>query len=169
MAVIQGAYSATWNALDLGNTVSGFELSYMSQARPVTFDAVGETPIDMLLSGMAMVVDMVLAEYDAAAIATMSWPWNADRGVMPIAGTSLFTLAKPLVLTSCLTIDPATITFHKTILSPSFNTRVLFSGTQPRYLPFQLYVFPIKEDSESTPLIPAGCNETQFFVETLQP
>jgi len=169
MAVIQGAYTATWNSLALGQTVSGFELSYMSKARPVQFDAVGETPVDMLFSGMVVVIDAVLAEYNAAAVATLSWPWNAERGIIPITGTSLFTLAKPLVLTSCLNIDPATVTFHKAILSPDFNTRVLFSGTQPRYLPIQMYVFPIKEDTESEPLLPSGCSESQFFLETTQP
>jgi len=171
MAVIQGAYSATWNGLSLGQTVSGYEMGYSNQARPVNFDSVGETPVDMLFSGAIVTVDMLLAEFDAAAVATLSWPWDPVRGVIPIAGTSLWQLAKPLVLTGCIeNVNPATVTYPKAILAPAYNTRVLFSGTQPRYLPIQMYIFPISEtnfsDGSPTITLPSGCSKSLFFVET---
>lgn len=168
MPVVAGPYSATWNALSLGNTIQGFEKSYSMGARPIQFDAVGETPVDMLVNRMIMTVDFILAEADVAAISTITWPWHATRGRFPRSGTSLFTYAKPLVLTACDTINPLTITFFKTILAPDFQERIRYSHME-RYIPIQLYVFPIKQGSEALPLQPTGCNDISFFAETLQP
>lgn len=166
MTVVAGPYTATWNALAVGNTATGFEHSYAVGARPIQFDSVGETPIDLLINRMVMTVDFVIAEADSAAIATMLWPWHTTKGVFPRSGTSLFSLAKPLILTACDTINPATITFYRTILSPESQQRILYSHRE-RYIPVQLYCFPV--DNVSGPTVqPTGCNATKYFEETLQ-
>lgn len=168
MSVTAGPYSATWNALALGETLQGFDKSYSMGARPIQFDSVGETPVDMLTNRLILTVDFILAEYDAAAVATLTWPWHATRGSFPKSGTSLFSLAKPLVLTACGTVtNPATITFYKAILAPDFQERLRYSHME-RYIPVQMYVFPIKAGSSASPVIPSGCNELLYFAETAQ-
>lgn len=167
MSVLSGPYTATWNALAIGQTVQGFEKAYASGARPINFDAMGETPVDMILNRMLMTVDFILAEADAAAVATLTWPWDATRGKFPTAGKSLFALAKPLVLTSCGVLNPATITFHKAILAPDFQTRVLYSHRE-RYIPIQMLILPIKTGTSGSPVLPDACNEVDYFTEVAE-
>jgi len=171
MSVIRGSYSATWNALAIGNTEVGFRKSYSYRGRNINFDAVGETPVDTIFAGITMTIDFVAQEYDAAAIDSLRWPFHATLGTVAPAGLSLWTAAKPLILTSCVTgVDPATITFYKTILAPDFQLDIDYSHKE-RPVPLRLMVFPVaySQGGYATPSMPTGCLDVVYFEETYWP
>lgn len=171
MSVIRGSYSATYNGFNIGNTEIGFRHSYSYRGRNINFDAVGETPVDVIFSGMQMSVSFVAQEYDAAAIDRLRWPFNSLIGVTSPAGLSLWQAAKPLLLTGCATnVDPETILFPKTILAPDFDLDIDYSHKE-RPLPMRLVVFPVSFEEDissyiSSPSYPAGCANVVYFIET---
>lgn len=168
MTIIRGSYNATYNALSIGNTQVGYRHSYSYQGRPINFDAVGNTPVDTIFAGISMSVDFVAQEYDAAAIDTLRWPFNAAIGRVAPAGLSMWQLAKPLILTSCINgINPQTLTFIKAILAPDFDLDIEYSHKE-RPLPMRLTVFPVKYEADgdySVPEMPTGCNDLVYFTE----
>lgn len=169
--IIKGPYNGTWNGLNIGNTLVGFNHKYSYRGRRIQFDSIGETDVDIILSGLSMSVDFVGQEFDAAAIDTMRWPWHATIGQMPVSGVSMWELAKPLILTSCKTgVNPMTITFYKTILAPDFEIDTKYSHEE-RPLGMRMMVFPVKYDSEgyATPELPTGCEDNVYFEQTLWP
>jgi hypothetical protein len=171
MGIVRGAYTATWNALDVGNTELGFRESYQHRGREINFDAVGETPVDTIFTGVSMFVDMVLQEYDAAAIEDLRWPWHSVPGQMFPAGDSLWELARPLVLTSCRTgTNPQTKSFYKAILATDFDLDILYSHRE-RPLPMRMRIFPLKYNAAgyATPEMVDGCSEYIFYEETQWP
>lgn len=171
MTVISGAYRATWNALNLGNTESGFRVSYNYDGRQIRFDEVGTSVVDIIKTGLTMFIDFVLMEYDAAAVDDLRWPVSSIIGTFNNVGSSMWAAAQPLILTSCRAIDPQTITFYKTILAPGYNLEIDYSGSKERTIPIRLMVFPIRYESEgSGPVeMPGGCEDSVYFEETLLP
>lgn len=171
MSVIRGSYSATYDGFNVGNTEIGFRHSYSYRGRNINFDAVGETPVDIIFSGMNMSVSFVAQEYDAAAIDYLRWPFNATIGITSPAGLSLWQAAKPLLLTGCNTLtDPQTILFPKTILAPDFDLDIDYSHKE-RPLPMRLMVFPVSFESDGSvyytdPAYPHGCEDVVYFIET---
>lgn len=149
MAVVKGPYKATWNSLAVGNTLQGFETSVSVSARPITFDITGDMPIDQLFTSGVMTIDFVLAEYDAGAVSTLTWPWDANRGVLPLAGESLWGLAQELVLTGCGSVSPSTITFYKAIINPDFAVRTPYSHRE-RFVPIQMIALPVEDGTEGS-------------------
>lgn len=167
MTIIRGAYTATWNSLAVGNTEIGFRVSYSYKGRPINFDAVGETPVDIIYAGLNMNIDFVAQEYDAAAIDSLRWPWDGIIGNLSPAGLSIWELAKPLILTGCTSgVDPETITFYKTILAPDYNLEIDYSHKE-RPLPIRLIVLPVKYNGAgyATPALPSGCTDLVYFDE----
>lgn len=152
-SVIAGTYLATWNGLDMGLVaVGGYTLRHRNSSIPITADIAGETKIDGIYAGTRCSISMVLNNWNAAAIEAMTWwigtqangfsgyAWGQTDGV----GMKEFDAAKPLVLTACHqsmgvatpanpTIDPISITFFKTLLSPDTDVDHIFSF-QPRLL-----------------------------------
>ena len=168
MSVIRGAYNATYNALAVGNTEIGFRLSYSYRGRNINFDAVGETPVDVIFSGISITIDFVAQEYDAAAINALRWPFDFNIGSISPAGLSMWEEARPFVLTGCTSgVNPQTITFYKTILAPDFDLDIDYSHRE-RPLPMRLIVFPVRysETGYATPVMPSGCTDIVFFEET---
>lgn len=169
--IVAGAYSGTWNALAIGNVgQGGYKNRYNYSRKDIFFDAVGNIPVDALFTGVNMFVDFVLMQYNKAAIASMTWPWHATRGRAPVAGTPLWDLAKPLVLTACdATVNPSSITFIKTIIAPDYDTIHNYSGTEERMIPMRLIVLPVKYNAigYATPARPDGCVDVAYFTEVI--
>ena len=169
MPVISGAYSAQWNAVTLGNANAGYRVNHSYQGRDIRFDSVGTTPVDTIETGLGMTIDFVLMEYDLAAVKAIRWPFHPVEGIKYTAGSSMWSLAKPLILTSCLTgVNPQTITFYKTILAPNFGVEINFSGVMERMVPMRLHVFPVGFDAGgyTIPTLPNGCGELVYFETT---
>lgn len=176
MAIVRGSYRGTYNGLNVGNTEVGFRLSYAYNGRSINFDAIGETPADIIYAGLQMNVDFVAQEYDSAAIDDLRWPFFSIPGQVAPAGLSLWDLAKPLLLTSCISgTDPRTILFPKAILAPGFNLDIDFSHKE-RPLPIRMLIFPVKYletgyggSVDDDTYRPDGCAELIYFEETLWP
>jgi hypothetical protein len=178
-AIVSGAYSATWNALAVGEiALGGWKHRYSYLQKEVNFDSVGMTPVDTLFTGLIMVVDFVAMQYNEDAIFTMAWPWSisgmATRGTVKPAGFSMWDAAKPLIFTACCgtNANPTLITFQKTILAPNFEVVLDHSSTQEKMVPLRLIVFPVAFNSTGTPVHtpvqrPTGCSGTVYFTETV--
>lgn len=167
MPIMKGAYSATYNAQAVGNTEIGFKLSYSYRAKGIVFDVVGGNPVDMLLDGIDMKVGFVAQEWDAAAVPALRWPFSATLGRTTPSGLSMWTAAKPLLMTACnVATLPATILFPKAILAPDYTLDIDFNHLN-RPLPMQLIVFPVKQaESYASPVLPNGCDDIVYFIET---
>ena len=169
--IVAGAYRGTWQAKVIGNIgQGGYKLRYNYSRKDIFFDAVGNVPVDSLFTGINMFVDFVVMQYNQAAIEDMAWPWKIIRGVVPAAGVSMWDLAQPLVLTACdSTVNPSSITFHKTILAPDYDTIHNHSGTEERMIPMRLIVLPVKYESAGylTPERPEGCFDVTYFSEVV--
>lgn len=168
--IVAGAYSGTWNGLAIGNVgQGGYKKRYNYSRKDIFFDAVGNIPVDALFTGINMFVDFILMQYNKQAIASMTWPWAA-RGIAPVAGTPLWDIAKPLVLTACdNTVNPSSITFIKTIIAPDYDTIHNYSGTEERMIPMRLIVLPVKYNAVNyaTPARPDGCVNVTYFTEVI--
>ncbi len=166
-----GAYQGTWDDMVIGNVgLGGYKKRYNYSRKDVNFDAVGNVPVDSLFTGLNMFVDFVIMQYHQEAISAMTWPWAAQRGLTPTAGRSMWDFAKPLVLTGCNdTVNPLSITFHKTIIAPDYEVIHNYEGTVERMIPMRLIVFPVKYSNTNynTPLRPEGCTDVCYFTETL--
>lgn len=168
--ITSGAYTATWNALAIGELqLGGIRERYQYSSRPIFFDSVGSTPVDHLFGGVVMFLDFVCMNYNAAAIQSMRWPWHATRGMAPVSGGSLWEMAKPLILIGCRNdINPLTKTYYKTILAPGQDVELDFTGSKERTVPIRLMVFPRKYVSGgATTELPAGCVDLDYYSETL--
>jgi hypothetical protein len=171
MSIIRGSYNGLYNGLAIGNTQVGFRKSYSYQGRNINFDAVGQTPVDIIFAGLQMKVGFVAQEYDAAAIDILRWPFHSIPGRVSPQGLSMWEQAKPLLLTACRTTNiPQAILFPKAILAPDYTIDLDYSHTE-RPLPMSLVIFPVRYNSEDpeyeTPLIPSGCGEVVWYVEVL--
>ena len=172
--VVSGAYSSTWNALNVGNVaLGGYKMRYSYLNREINFDAVGLAPVDALFTGLVLMLDFVCMQYSSAAIMSMSWPWGditSGRGRVNPAGFSLWDAAKPFVMTSCnAATNPTAMTFYKTILAPGFEVIQDHSGVQEKVVPIRLIVFPVAYSGGgyATPTRPVACTDTVYFSETL--
>ena len=171
--VVSGAYSSTWNALNVGNVaIGGYKMRYSYLQKEINFDAVGLTPVDALFTGVVLMLDFVCMQFSSEAMYTMSWPWGdttSGRGRVNPAGFSLWDAAKPFIMTSCTAqANPTAITFYKTILAPGFEVIQDHSGVQEKVVPIRLIVFPVAYSGSgyATPLRPVACTDTVYFTET---
>lgn len=171
MSIIRGTYNGTYNGFDIGNTQVGFRKSYSYNGRAINFDSVGQTPVDIIFAGLQMKVGFVAQEYDAEAIDILRWPFGTIPGRASPQGLSMWEQAKPLLLTACKNTNiPQSILFPKAILAPDYTIDLDYSHTE-RPLPMSLVIFPVKYEAGDpeydTPLMPSGCSEIVWFVETL--
>lgn len=168
--ITSGAYTATWNALAVGQVrPGGYKKRYGYESKPIFFDSVGMNAVDMLFGGIHMFVDFVCMDYNAAAINKLRWPFHNLVGTSPVSGYSIWEAAKPFVMTSCRAdINPQTITFYKTYLAPNFDIELDYSGTTERILPMRLIVLPRQYVSGAgATVLPSGCSDIEYFIETL--
>lgn len=147
MSFIAGQYTATWNALALGQTADGFRLTHQFFKRLITGDAYAETPQDAIYRGAEASIAARLIEYNAAAVQTLKWPYNATAwtigtiGRLDVGGA----LAKSLVLTAVsgtpAAATPATVTAALAILHELFPVEVLFAPDL-REVPIRMRIYP---------------------------
>lgn len=120
---------------------------------------------------MQMKVGFVAQEYTAEAIDSLRWPFNTIPGRVAPQGLSMWELAEPLLLTACKTTNvPQSILFPKAILAPDYTVDIDYSHME-RPVPMSLLILPVKYEAGDpeyeTPLMPDGCTEIVWFVETL--
>jgi hypothetical protein len=182
-SIVAGSYLATWNGLDLGLVaVGGYTLRYRNSSIPITADIAGESKIDGIYTGTRPSISMVLNNWNAAAVEPLIW-WvgtqngyvNYEFGKTNGVGLKEFDAAKPLVLTACHqsggsateanpTIDPLSITFFKTLLSPDTDVDIIFSH-QPRFLSLTLDIMAVSVTGSEQPVISRvnNCGAISFW------
>lgn len=147
MGFIAGRYTATWNSLALGQSADGLRVMHQIFKRLITGDAWGDTPQDGIYRGAAVMVSVNLIEYNAAAIATLKWPYNATAWDMGVIGRLDVgsSLVKSLVLTAVASTPaastPASITMANTILAENFPVEILLAPDL-REVPIRLRTYP---------------------------
>jgi hypothetical protein len=149
-----GAYAVTWNELAVGDTEQGsltYEFAHFWE--PIVGDAMGKTIVDYIYQGSVAYINCVTAEANAAAMASMLWPFgdatpaqgiieNATTGTI---GTLIASLAKAAVLTPLAGTPIAAVidnvTAPLTLLAPGheISTRL---GPTLRKIPVRLVCFP---------------------------
>lgn len=133
---IVGAYTGTWNAVALGLSESGYEISTSLKQEAIDkSDAYGDATLDYIYRGGDVMCDFTMLSSSKAA--SVMWPWGANIWTMvttttgPI-GRLASDLAQALVLTSTAgtpaAAAPATLTAAKAIIAPGFNTKMLFDS-----------------------------------------
>ena len=145
MAFVTGRYTATWNALAVGQTREGYRISHQFMKRLIQGDKWGETAQDAIVMGMEVTVEMTLIEFDAAAVQTLINPYTTGYafsgiGKLDVGGS----FVKSLVLTAMETNPgplPATITLYQTILHENFPVTLL-QGPDLREVPIRLRAYP---------------------------
>lgn len=147
--LIAGAYVGTWNAVAMGITRQGYELSAQTKAEMIDeTDVYGGTTIDWVWRGLDVFMQATYRAYKAGPVSAF-WPYHGTLGVMgdsaaPI-GRLASDIAKALVLTATpatpAAASPATLTGAKSLLAPNFDARLLFDS-RLREVPVRLQLLP---------------------------
>lgn len=147
MAFIAGQFTATWNALAIGQTADGFKLNWKFFKRLITGDNMAQTPQDAVYQGAEMFIGYTCISYDAAAVQTVMWPYSATRWDMGVIGRTDVgsAIAKSLVLTAVAGTPaatlPATQTFLTAVLAEGFPVEILFAPDL-REVPIRQRIYP---------------------------
>jgi hypothetical protein len=156
---IAGAYSATWNAVDIGSTWAGYDHIEMFHDELIRSDPNGDAPVDGIQLGQEVEVVLTYIEYAkiiGALYAQMATPGTAQGtpGAPPAipyafkgnanVGVPLTFLGGPLVLTLLNTASlpntkPLTRTYHNAIIRGSFNVAL---ASRLRKGPIRFHCFP---------------------------
>ena len=145
MTFTSGRYTATWNALAVGQTADGFRISHSFMKRMITGDRHGETAQDAIIRGMEVSVEMRLIEFDAAAVQTLINPYGTGYAMDQVGKLVVqHSFAKALVLTAAQTNPgplPLTQTIYQTILAEGYPVSLLMAPDL-REVPIRLRAFP---------------------------
>ena len=149
---IAGAYTTTWNAVAIGFTEDGFNLSMEAKAELVNnTDLYGDTIIDLIYRGGNCYLDTVAKIYKAGSTGPW-WPYGALGTIATSAapiGRLGSAIAQALVLTAVAATPaaatPATLTASKAILPPDNQLSLTFTS-KLRKVPLRWLALP----SEST-------------------
>lgn len=153
MAFIAGGYTATWNALPLGQIEDGFNLDFSLSAEDIRGDNFGDTVQDGVFRGGDMFLTATLLEYDLVNTSKVLWPWSAtnfgkiDAGFI---GRLMSTFAKVLILTKVTgpSSSPTTITCNTAVIAPRFNVNMLLAPRLKR-VPIRLQFLPFVDSGNT--------------------
>lgn len=98
MSFIAGAYTATWNSVDVGRTERGWNVEQDYHQEAVIADSYGDMWVDGVQQGVDTIVTCDFIEYDLLATAIYAQQGGAGLGNNKV-GILLTSLAHPLVLT----------------------------------------------------------------------
>lgn len=133
---IAGHYTATWNAVDIGSTETGFNIDETIHVQQIQSDDMGDVPIDGIGQGVEVQVSFDYIQYDvivaamyAAQGATVAGTVATFQGLTNSkVGYTMAGLSKPLILTP-VTGTPAQIldgmrvwTFPRAIIISNLRT-----------------------------------------------
>lgn len=162
MPFVSGSYSAVYGALDLGLIEDGFTLSYRRMSERIQTDVTGDAIQDGIYRGVELTLDFILSEWDADGAQAAYWPFAVVFGEIGEIGRLDTALADPLILTSCGSASPTTITFHQALLSPDFDVQHLFANRH-RKIPMRMMAYPVIAGS---PVPVTQCSPMKLFTTT---
>lgn len=147
---IAGHYTATWNAIALGQLKpdEGLRSSTQDMAEEVKGDALGQTTQDLIYMGSEHSIAFTLIEYAKGVTAKVFHPWTSTAGQLGPVGSmaACGEFAKPLVMTAVGGTAysegaPASRTYRLTILAPGFPVDIAFKPGL-REMPIRLKALP---------------------------
>ena len=146
MPFTSGRYTATWNALAIGQSADGFRISHSFMKRHITGDRFADTVQDSIIRGMEVNVEFRAIEFDAAAIQTLMNPFGTGYAMGDHTGKLVVqnSFTRALVLTAAQTNPgplPATSTLYQTILAEGFPVTLLMAPDL-REVPIRLRAYP---------------------------
>ena len=147
MGFIAGRYTATYNALALGQTADGFRLNWQLFGQEIRGDAFGQTVQDTVNQGADMDLAARFIEYNAAAMASAMWPLSATPWDMGVVGRLDVgsSIAKAIVLTAVsgtpAAAVPATMTLSLASLKKGTPVEILMAPAL-REVPLRFRIYP---------------------------
>lgn len=146
MSFIAGSFDATYGGAVVGQVREGFNLEWFKHGQLIQGDNFGREPQDQVIQGLELFLDFTLIEWNAAAVRSLIWPWNATFGTGPVVGTLDSSDWAPLVLTVEAGTPAAGITteevwtFDRAVLAEGFPVRIL-KGPVLKEVPLRLRVY----------------------------
>jgi hypothetical protein len=149
---VAGGYTATWNALALGQAAQGYRLSHQFFKRIITGDSMAESPQDAVYRGAEMHLQCNLIEYMEAGIATIMWPYGnyltmGAVGRLDVQAVNNTPSVKQMVFTAvagtpaATALSPATLTLPKCILAEGFPVELLMAPDL-KEVPLRMRIYP---------------------------
>lgn len=145
---IAGRYSCTYNAVSVGITKDGYDLSQQAKGEVLNeTDSYGETTLDWVYRGSECFLQFTSREYMAGSLSAF-WPYGSPGFITSAAtpiGLWASSLAKSIILTSTANTSaaaaPASLTATGAILAPNYDARLLFDS-RIRNVPVRLQLLP---------------------------
>lgn len=146
--LVAGAYTTTYNAVSVGVTRQGFELSQMVKQELIDeTDAYGLSTIDWVYRGGDVFLQWTGRSYKAGSYAPF-WPWGA-LGVMATTAAPIGRLASAVAQATVMTAvantpaaaAPATLTGSLSLLAPNYEGKLLYDS-RLRDVPVRLQLLP---------------------------
>jgi len=147
MSFIAGPYTATYDALALGQSQDGWRLTDNFFKQLVLGDKYAQAPQDAVYQGAEVLLAFTLIEYDAAAVQSAMWPYNATLYINGQVGRTDVgsAIAKQIIFTSVVGTPaaalPATATFPLSIIAENFPKEILYAPAL-RTIPMRMRVYP---------------------------
>lgn len=157
--IIAGPYAGTYNAVDIGATINGWEYGNDYSAEMVNqTDLFGDMLIDMVYRGGNAKMRYEALSYKSGSVSPF-WPWGAlytmFTAAAPIARTAR-SVAQAFVLTSVANTPsaatPTTLTAGKSILSPNTSGKLLFDSKK-RTVAVELTLLPYESAVTGTAIV----------------
>jgi hypothetical protein len=161
MAHIAGGYSATYNAVAIGQIDDGFEWDYSQKVQDIDSD-LWRAREDGVYQGVEMNISFVLNEPTLTGVQALLWPWTITNGDAGVTGVLMSTLAFPLILTKCTgnAAVPTSLTFTRAVLwTEAVKTKL--AGEQ-RKVAVSLAILPVPKSSAAV----MGCAGGVFYTFT---
>lgn len=143
-----GGYTATYNALAIGQTAQGYRLSHNFFKRIITGDLRAQSPQDAVYQGAEMHIQFNLIEYMQAGVAGIMWPYANYLSLGVVGRLDVQqNLVSPLVLTAVATtpaaraLSPATLTLPLCMLAEGFPVELLMAPDL-KEVPIRLRIYP---------------------------
>lgn len=156
-----GPYTATYNALSIGEFEGSLEHFQTGHAREYRASRFGDSPVGGIYTGMSCFLLARLKEWTAATRAAM-WPFDSLLGDSGTIGRAMEDMALQLILTAVVGTPaavngPLTRTYPLAILMPEHNQQILL-GTEQRDVPLVFRIYPS--------VIASVPDELRFFTDT---
>lgn len=142
---IDGAYTGTFNSVDLGITEDGYDLQSEPKSEVINkSDVYGDAMLDSIHRGVDWFVQTEFMEYKAGPLSVWAF-WQSAIGVQGVVGKLASQLAFPLVLTATAgtpaAATPATLTGLLACLAPGSNPHAQFTS-RLRTIPVRMQLLP---------------------------
>jgi hypothetical protein len=146
MTFIAGGYTATYDAVTIGQIEAGVTMTWLKNKQVITGDNAARSAQDGVYQGIELFVDFVLMEHDLLKAMLAYAPYGAGVwGTQGVVGRVDSQVVSQLILTAVAgttaASSPASVTMPFAIVAEDFPVRVKI-GPQLRNVPMRMRVYP---------------------------